>query len=469
MYKRCIMILADGARADRMALFLAAGKLPHIRDTFLATGGFYEGTTVFPSTTGPAYFPFLTGCYPGTVNVPGIRWLDKNRFAKPWFFSKRRRSYVGIETFCLNLDMNRRIETAFDLLPRSYTIFNAVNKGVKFRHNVTWLMRLWYWYYGLLTDRWSLVEQAACEYVLKVIDRGFEFCFAVFPAIDEYSHLSQPLSAATDQAYLKLDEYVGQIRDRLAKKGMLKDTLLWIVSDHGFTATHTHFCANEFLEARGIRTFFYPLIFKRGCMAANMMSGNAMTHLYFRHPEGWDKPVTLGTLVEMYGTLVDDLLREPAVDICAVRGDDGGVTVLSRRGRASVQLNGTLISYQVQTTDPFGYGPLPRVMTSAEALHHTMGTDYPDGLLQVAQLFHSPRTGDIVLSAAPGYDLRKDYEKPEHFGSHGGLHRDQMMTPVLCNAKLSQSTIRTVDVFPTMLRLMGHDIPRDIDGISRHI
>lgn len=467
MFKRCIMILADGARADRMSAHVAAGHMPNIQETFLKTGGYYEGTSVFPSTTGPAYFPFLTGCYPSTVNVPGIRWLDKKRFAKPWFFPKRRRSYVGLETFWINHDMDRRIKTAFELLPRAYNIFNSVSKGVKFRYNPTRLMRIWYWYYAHLTDRWSMVERSACEKVLKVIEKPFDFCFAVFPAVDEYSHLAGPFSPAADAAYMALDGYVGQIRDALARRGMLHDTLLWIVSDHGFSATHTHFCANQFLEARGIRTFFYPLIFKRDCIAANMMSGNAMTHLYFRDPEGWDKPVTYTKLIEMYGTMVDDLVREPAVDICAVKGENGAVVVLSRRGKAELQLNGSLLTYQVLTTDPFGYGPLPQIMSPAEALRLTTGTEYPDGLYQLAQIFLSSRTGDIVLSAAPGYDFRKDYEKPEHFGSHGSLHRDHMLTPVLCNAKLSQSSFRTADVFPTMLTLMGEDVPLDIDGVSR--
>lgn len=466
MYKRCLMILADGARSDRMATHLAAGRLPNIQDAFVNSGGFYEATSVFPSTTGPAYFPFLTGCYPSTVNVPGIRWLDKSRFSKPWFFPKRRRSYVGLETFLINRDMNRHIQTAFDLLPKAYNIFNSVTKGVKFRYNMTRLMRIWYWYYAHLTDHWSMVDQAACDKVLKVIRRGFDFCMAVFPAIDEYSHLAGPLSPTADAAYFALDKHVGQIRDALAKKGELKDTLLWIVSDHGFTATHTHFCLNEFLESRGIRTFFYPLIFKRDCVAANMMSGNGMTHLYFRHPDGWDKPVNAVLLTDMYGTMIDDLVHESAVDICAVKGEGGSVLVMSRRGKAELQLNGSLLSYQVLTTDPFGYGPMPQILSSSEAQRLTVGTEYPDGLYQLAQLFLSSRTGDIVLSAAPGYDFRKDYEKPEHVGSHGGLHRDQMLIPVICNAKLNRQNVRSVDVFPTMLTLMGQDIPLDIDGVS---
>jgi hypothetical protein len=309
---------------------------------------------------------------------------------------------------------------------------------------------------------------AACEKVLEVIARPFEFCFAVFPAIDEYSHLTGPLSPTVDAAYVTLDGYVGRIREELARRGLLKDTLLWLVSDHGFTATHTHFCVNQFLESRGIRTFFYPLIFKKRCVAANMMSGNAMTHLYFRHPKGWGVPVRYADLVEMYGTMVDDLVREPAVDICAVRGEEGAIEVLSRRGRAQIRSNGDIVTYQVTAGDPFGYGPMPQIVTASESLRLTVGTEYPDGLYQLAQLFRSARTGDIVMSATPGYDFRKDYEVPEHFGSHGGLHRDHMLIPIMCNAKLSHYPLRSVDVFPTTLALMGHESLLGIDGLSRH-
>lgn len=466
MYKRCIMILADGARADRFASLLALGKLPHIQETFCNTGGYHEATTVFPSTTGPAYVPFLAGVLPATANIPGIRWLNKARFAKPWFYSGRRRSYVGLETFLINTDITRGIKTIFNLLPKSYNIFNAVNRGVKFRHNLTRLMRIWYWYYSHLTDRWALIDRAATEKIFQVIKKPFEFCFAVYPAIDEYSHLAGPLAPVVDTAYAKLDDYIGQIRSELSKRGQLKDTLLWIVSDHGFTATHSHFCCNTFLEERGIRTFFYPLIFKRRCVAANMMSGNGMTHLYFKHPHGWDVEVDYPTLNEMYGNLIKDLLKETAVDICAVRGAHGNVEIFSRRGHATVQLSGKLLNYQVVTNDPFGYESLPSIMNAQEALDRTIQSDYPDAPYQISHLFQSPRTGDVVLSATPGYDFRKDYEMPEHHGSHGGLHREQMLIPICCNAKLADRPLRSIDVFPTMLQLMGKPIPLGIDGVS---
>ena len=83
IFQRVVMILADGAREDVLRELLARGELPHIEKEIVATGTVASGITTFPSTTGPAYFPFLTGCFPGTLNVPGIRWFDKEAYADP--------------------------------------------------------------------------------------------------------------------------------------------------------------------------------------------------------------------------------------------------------------------------------------------------------------------------------------------------------------------------------------------------
>jgi hypothetical protein len=96
-----------------------------------------------------------------------------------------------------------------------------------------------------------------------------------------------------------------------------------------------------------------------------------------------------------------------------------------------------------------------------------MDTRYPDGMYQLTQLFDSERTGDVVVSATPGYDLRRDHESPEHFGSHGSLHRDHMHVPIACSAPLTEGPMRTIDVFPSTLQHMAMAQTTPIDGISR--
>ena len=93
---------------------IRAGRLPAIGRHL---GNFREAVTAFPSTTGPAYLPFLTGCYPGTCNLPGIRWFDKDSYASRRFSKDRFRSYVGAESFYMNGDI-AKIPTLFEILPR---------------------------------------------------------------------------------------------------------------------------------------------------------------------------------------------------------------------------------------------------------------------------------------------------------------------------------------------------------------
>jgi hypothetical protein len=99
-----------------------------------------------------------------------------------------------------------------------------------------------------------------------------------------------------------------------------------------------------------------------------------------------------------------------------------------------------------------------------EFLLRTVDSDYPDAPYQLAHIFNSPRAGDLVLSATPGHDLRVKYEFPEHKASHGSLHREHMVVPIVTNIKLPEGPLRTVDVFPIYLRLMGREGPGNIDG-----
>ncbi|MBI2981715.1 MAG: alkaline phosphatase family protein, partial [Deltaproteobacteria bacterium] len=129
-----IIILADGARFDVMRDLMQKQQLPHISENL---PHLREGTTAFPSTTGPAYLPYLAGCYPGTCNVPGIRWFDKDAYARGMFFHKKFRSYVGAETFFMSHDIRDGIQTIFELVPNAHNISNGITRGVKRRNNRT--------------------------------------------------------------------------------------------------------------------------------------------------------------------------------------------------------------------------------------------------------------------------------------------------------------------------------------------
>ncbi|MFH1653273.1 MAG: alkaline phosphatase family protein [Pseudomonadota bacterium] len=463
---KVIVILADGARYDQLATLIDNGQMPNARRLFREEGSLLKGSTVFPSTTGPAYLPFITGASPAACNVPGIRWFDKDFFRSGAFPTKQHRSYVGLESFLLGNDISESVKTIFELVDESYSIFNPVTRGAG-KRNLTRYMRIWYWYYAHLTDHWASADRAALAKLLKAINRkkNWRYIFTVIPGIDECSHLTTPESPVTLERYAWLDEALGILSSHLKSIGLYDRTSIWLVSDHGLSSTHTHFCLNTFLEKRDISTFFYPLILNRkGKTAANMVSGNGMTHLYFKGESGWPGKLSKDELHKISPNLVDDLISEKAIDIVLSHLGDGWVEASSKSGTARMKSLGDALLYEVAGSDPFGYEKLPEKMSIEKALTATIDTDYPDGILQAAHLMSSKRAGDIVLSANPGYDLRLKYESPEHFSSHGSLHREHMLVPICCNRKFEAKIARTLDVFPTILNQIGTPIPEHVEG-----
>jgi hypothetical protein len=61
-----------------------------------------------------------------------------------------------------------------------------------------------------------------------------------------------------------------------------------------------------------------------------------------------------------------------------------------------------------------------------------LSTEYPDALARAWSALHCPTAGDILLSAAPGYEF-VDWGGSDHVGggSHGSLHRTDSLGALL--------------------------------------
>jgi hypothetical protein len=91
---------------------------------------------------------------------------------------------------------------------------------------------------------------------------------------------------------------------------------------------------------------------------------------------------------------------------------------------------------------------------------------YPDAIVQIAALTASPRAGDLILSATPGYDFRDRYEPIPHRSAHGALHREHMLVPLLTNRRPAREPRRTTDLFASTLAALGVTPPAIVDGRS---
>lgn len=459
--------MADGARADVFSELLSKGELPNIAKYVVERGSYRVAVSVFPSTTGPAYTPYIFGKYPGRCDFPGIRWFDRRVYPdKRRIFSfSRFRSYIGLETYFMNSDISTDGKSLFELFPRSGNILNELSRGVSLKNDKTRFSKLYYKVKGHFTDKSDEVDMVARRILLGELDGMHDFIFVVFLGIDTYSHINHPFHRKVLDSYTRIDKTVGLVAGKLESEGRLDSTLIVIGSDHGLTQTHSHFDSLEFMMRRGYKTFYYPNVLRHftGADAAALVSGNAMANIYVKSPDGWGRK---STFEELAG-LADSFLERPEVDIVAGLDERGRARVKSERGEAGAWLDAEgLINYERISGDPFGYNGMPGRMSVAEALERSYASRYPDALLQVIQLLEAPRTGDLVLSANQGYDLRAKHESPEHRSSHGALFREHMLVPLAISADIRDQYIRTVDLYPTILSLLGKSVPEGIDGVD---
>ncbi len=287
-YKRCIFFLVDGARPDVMQEFVEAGEFPSLHRYVLDRGDFRKAVTSFPSTTGPAHVPFLTGCTPGSSNLPGIRWFDRSQ-PHGYTHFKQARSYVGPGGLYMDRDLKENIRHHLRILRTAGRRIQFSEQGIGCFRESDAAGQNWYWLYGHYSGCWQAVDDAAWRYVDRAIDRDTDFLSVVFPAVDEYSHYTDPFSNETLDAYRAFDRGLGRLAERLNLKGRLDDTLFVVSSDHGLTTTHTHFELWSFLDELGFSTLYYPKILRNGCNAAAMVSGNGMAHIYLKKGDSWEE------------------------------------------------------------------------------------------------------------------------------------------------------------------------------------
>ena len=474
-WKRFIFILVDGSPYQVFNDLIQDGTLSNIKKYVIDRGVFKKAVTAFPSTTGPAFIPFFTGRFPGPANIPGIRWLSKKQFQNPHRFrSPGICSYMGREALSFSADLPDS-PTLFDFFSPVNNIYNILTRGCPPSGDLTrWIKPLVYTY-AHFSKRWRFVNAIACRKLLKAVKGNAEFIMCLFPAVDTFSHLSDTRSPNVIEVYQELDRTVGEVCRILQASKEFDNTLIMITSDHGMSNTHTHIDLPRHLDNSGWRCLHYPLLWRQWTRSASMVSGNGMAHLYFKDEggnnggsaskpqKGWGKRLSFEQLNGM--GVLRPLLEIEGLAFVAGQSEEGAVIVQNRSGVGKIACENETFSYQFQGADPLGYGTPYQNLSARDALIQTYDSEHPDGLVQLWQIFQGDRTGDLVLSADPGYDLRARYEYPEHHATHGALNAEQMFVPLAINLPIETEFIRTVDLFPTVLNQFGRAVELgQIDG-----
>ncbi len=486
-----IILVADGARPDTFAAALDGGRVPalaRLRDE----GGLATVASVFPSVTGPAYAPFLMGRFPGPIGLPGLRWFDRARTARTR--PDAARSYVGAEMRHLDGDLDANAPTLFELAPPGLAALNMIGRGLDPRDRVArgpgFALRAAATHFRGDVAGWLRIDRDVGATVAARVRAGFaegrpsRVVFCALTGIDKTSHAAGHAGPLVDEGLRTVDGVVAELRADAEHGGWWSETRLLVVSDHGHSRVRAHDDLAGWLRARGVPTVAHPVTVAARREAAVMVSGNAMAHLYLelgRRARPW-----WGALAARWEPAVADLLDRPSVDLvllpldadrCEVRHRDRGraVVVRVRRARASpsdrapADRSSRAYGYGYEPIaggDPLALGEPLRDLDADAACDVCERSDYPDALVQIASLAGSARAGDVIVSAARDWDLRARFEPIPHVSSHGALHREHMLVPLLAGRPFARAPRRTADVMPSVLAALGVAVPDGLDGRS---
>ena len=463
--KSVVVLVADGARPDTLASAVGSGRFPALA-RMRAEGGLHEVTSTFPSVTGPAYAPFLMGRYPGPVGLPALRWFDRSR--ERCRFPDYTRSYVGYQMREIDGDLDAAAPTIFELVPDSIGALNVINRGLSRdrrvdKPTVGRAVRVMQNHLRGDVAGWLDIDRdVAGRVAASLRARNPRFAFAALTGVDKVSHSAGHGAPLLDEALGIVDGAVARIRADAEAAG--HDTHIWVVSDHGHSRVTHHEDLAGIVRNFGHRVMAHPWVFRPNPDVAVMVSGNAMAHLYLdlgRRDRPW-----WSSLRARWQPLVDALLARESVDIVLLPDRDGTCLVQNAtRGTAVVEHAGTQYRYRRTGGDPLGLGGDVEG-DEAAAYTATIGTDYPDSIVQIAHIASASRAGDVILSAARDWDFRSKYEPIPHVSSHGALHREHMMVPLLVDRPVRVAPRRTVDVMPSALAALGVAIPAGLDGVS---
>ncbi len=451
---------------DALETALNSGDVPELA-RMASEGGRYAITTVFPSVTGVAYVPLLTGRFPGSVGIPGLRWYDRERRLSWWLGHSR--SYVGAQLRAIDRDLRPEARTLADHIPgslgaqtmlsRGLTRPNQLDRGLRVAVAATRA------HFAGDPQRWGRMEEdMAGRFLSRLVRDRPRFAFMAFTTGDKAAHRAGATSPAARRSLQLVDSVVGRIRRAAESGGWWRRLHLWVVSDHGHDPVSGHFDLAAALRDAGLRIRSHPWTFPDRSEAAVMVSGNSMAHIY----------LDLASRQRVSGNLfrkewfprIRDVLENHAMDLMVTHLADGSVEVTKPgQGSAIIRGNGGRWWYEPRSADPLELGSMLGV-SPAEAHERSRDGAYPDAVVQLGSLMQSSRSGDVVLASVRGWDLRRAWEPIPHVSSHGALHRSHMLVPFLASRKVAGIPRRTADLFPSALQLLGMERPASLDGSS---
>ena len=500
-----LVIWVDGIDIRFFERLQKAGKLPNITKYLIDRGVTIDSAVAsLPTITYANNVSFATGLFPGHHGIVGNKWFDRYRLVF--------QDYSFIKTY-QQADADFTAETIFEAISDdcTATILTPVRRGAT-RNIDNWATAGVAWFFGyqktvnhLTTVRFELIADVANR-----AGRWPRFILAYFVTPDTLGHAHGIEAPPYTKMILDIDRQIGHVCRSLESAGLLERTHVTLISDHGFVETPEYTDVAEYFR-KELKIPTISKLYGRGepfekriahfakARAVVVTGGKRRCSIHLRPGEHWWQRPTeeqidgfirdcgepssrpRGRTGPADSGLPAMLAEFEAVDLVMVRLGDNSVRVQGKCGVGVIDRvcrdGRKLYRYRVRSgTDPLGYASNPPAAALMDGGHHeaeawlraTLDTPRPDVVVQLIELNDSPRSGDVTLFAADGWDFSKS-----DCGGHGGLLRHEIVVPWVwagpgLPAKARIRGARTVDLMPTMLHLIGRGdaVPTGLDGHS---
>jgi hypothetical protein len=461
----------DGLTPGTLERAIAGGGLPALA-ALRERGTYARGTTTFPSVTPVCLATIATGAGPDVHHIPHLVWYHRGErrlveYGSSFSAIRAVGARRAMQDSIFNMShehLSRGATTVFEAVEDAGLVAGSINftcyRG-RTRHDIKlpglanatgWQHAAYgpkrFFFFNLfesdvtgagLAIR-SRVEGSIDAYAAAIgrwlVTRdGFDFLVFYLPDYDYASHLSGPESAS--DALERADAAVGQLLDAAGGvEEFLDRYAILVCSDHGQTVVDrpaTLEDAYPDLTIYGGRRSTSPDDFEIAIGASNRCG------MVFALP---GCPLGPRELAER----LDDV---DAADVVLFREEGSAV---ARRAGAELRLAPDGAGWRLDGD--------PAVLDEER---------YPDGLERVWRALACPNAGDVIVSAAAGYEFL-DLGRRHHAGggSHGSLLAGDSTVPVIA-AGFEEPPLperpRTSDLAPLVLTHFGIEPPASMRSL----
>jgi hypothetical protein len=478
--KKLVLAVIDSLKPEMLDLAIEEGQAPALAT--LAERGTYVRNclSTFPSVTPVASAAIATGHGPGEHHIPAMNWYHRGeeRYVEYGSSIPATRAFGIVRSlydtvYNMNLaHLSRAHRTVYEHLddagirtacttyliyrgrtrhdPSGASVYRRIAEAAQFRHAVYGARELFY--ADLFDSRDTGCTSAlgmpgqrdrhtGCVGAYLVEHDLFDFLLFSLPDNDSYSHKVGPEGqvrsiAEADKALERIMHVAGGPEEFLEEHAVI------VMSDHSQTAVEESVNLADVLADWRVLTPGDPAPLEAE-LAVCPSARSAMVYVLDEERRA-----------ELVPELMDVLLDVDGVDLLVTR-DMRGALVRCERGELRFAPEGELVDTRGGSWTLDGDEDALRL----DVIDGRVTSEiYPDALGRLWSALVCPHSGDLLVSAEPGFEF-VDWGGAHHVGggSHGSLHRDDSEgVLLLCGIDAPQrEQWSLMDVTPLVLEHFG--------------